>query len=134
VATKEEVAHVFILSFPAKEKNQIFERVLKWIADTSKSVKPVIGSQDKVSGSVVAHGNTSYKADGAWVAGILLFTMNVDVRPGKARVRFVNLRYSAFGGPPNPLPEEGAWHRPAQKKFAELVDSLKAFVDKKETF
>jgi hypothetical protein len=131
-ATKDEKTHVFILNFPAKQKELIYDRAVKWIVSTTKIEKAVIEYQDRASGTIVSNGTVRYKAEGAWVSGTLYFNMNVDVRSEKARARFANLRYSSLGKTPEPLPEEAAWHRPAQKKCAELVDDLKVFVDKTE--
>jgi hypothetical protein len=131
-ATKEEMNHEFIIAFPGLQKQQIFDGTLKWIANNFQSAKAVIEYQDKESGSIIGNGNVPFTAEGAWVEGNLSFTMNVDTKDEKARIRFINLMYSKIGT--EPIPNTRAYHIPAQKKFSQLVESLTAFVSRKDEF
>ena len=132
-ATKDELNHEFILNFPGKTKAQMFDKTSKWIANSFRSAKSVIEYQDKESGSIVGNGNTEIKVEGALIGSTLGFTMNVDIRDERMRVRFVNLKF-IFGNSEGSWPETGAAQRPAQQKFAELVNSLSDFVNKNDEF
>ncbi|MGA9363065.1 MAG: DUF4468 domain-containing protein [Bacteroidota bacterium] len=133
-ATNEEMSHEFIVAFPGLQKQKIFDGTLKWIANTFRSAKAVIEYQDKESGSVIGNGIISMKPEGSAFSGDVSFTMNVDSKDEKARIRFINLMYKYPIGEPETMPNTQAFHIPAQKKFAELVESLKAFIMKKDEF
>jgi len=131
-ATNEEMNHEFVVDFPGLQKQQIFDGTLKWIAKNFRSAKAVIEYQDKESGSIIGNGIVPFNAEGAWVGGNLSFTMKVDTKDEKARIRFINLMHSTIGS--EPMPDVKSYHIPAQKKFADLVESLRTFVRKTDEF
>jgi Domain of unknown function (DUF4468) with TBP-like fold len=131
-ATNEEMKHEFIVALPGMKKEELFEKTLKWIALNFRSAKAVVEYQDKETGSVIGNGSTKVTLDGLFTpyTADLLFTMNVDIRDEKARVRFLNLEtYSATGSAGIiAVPNYAIWHRPAQQEFTDLVIRLTAFL------
>lgn len=135
-ATKEEMNHEFILSLPGVQKQQAFEKTLKWIANTFRSAKAVIEYQDKETGAIVGNGMAKMKVEATISVEVdIAFTMNIDIRDEKARIRFVNLEYIPAGATARqPFRDIVAYHHPAHKKFAELVEGLADFMKKKDEF
>jgi hypothetical protein len=131
-ATQEEMTHEFIVAFPGLRRGQVFDATMKWMANYFVSAKHVIEYQDKESGTIV--GNGVGKVNTGSILGdiSLYFTMNIDVRDEKARIRFENLETS-YNGMFFALKQQ-AGHLDAQKNFAVMVNDLTAFVNKKDEF
>ena len=134
-ATKQ-TTHEFIEELPNHPKTEVYDRVVKWIGASFKSAKTVSEYQDRQVGSIVSYVNTDIKPAGAWVNMPIGFTMNVDVRNERIRVRFTELRrvYSSkkfkeplideFFKTPTAL----VYHQAAQLKFTSIVQSLTYFI------
>jgi len=126
---KSDLTHEFILSFPALQKQVLFDKIVRWIENNFRSRKTVFDTEDPDVGLIVANGTTDVVAEGDSIRANLSFTMKVDVRDMKIRVRFVNLESNFVQGDGwDQVPEEGVWHRPAQKKFASLVAKLNDYL------
>ncbi|HXX62234.1 MAG TPA: DUF4468 domain-containing protein, partial [Bacteroidota bacterium] len=126
---KSDLNHEFILGFPALQKQQLFDKIVHWVENNFRSRKTVFETEDPDVGLIVANGTTDIVAEGDSVRASLSFTMKVDVRDTKIRVRFVNLESMIVQGDGwDQVPEEGAWHRPAQKKFASMVAKLNDYL------
>ena len=135
-ATKEEMTHEFIISVPGVQKGEAFEKTLKWIANHFRSAKAVIEYKDKESGSIIGNGirpsgETSFLSARAAIE--LAFTMNVDVRDEKARIRFVNIEVFGTEYSPFPPPNTSDAQREAQR-FEALVGNLAEFINHKDNF
>jgi hypothetical protein len=94
--------------------------------------------QDKEAGSIVSNGNTEIKPEGTWVKMPMGFTMSVDVRNEKMRVRFTNLR-RLYGSKKveQPLNDDFfktstavPYQQAAQQTFAALVQNLTDFIER----
>jgi len=129
-ATKEEMNHEYIVEYPGLTKSTIFTQTLKWIANNFKSSKAVIEYQDTASGSIIGNGrsNTSF-----FGGSDLIFTMNLDIRNGRARYRFINLEVDAVGGSV-PVPDSQKWHNEAKRIFDDIVNRLTTATNKTDNF
>jgi len=129
-ATREEMNHEYIIDYPGVQKNVIFTRSLKWIANNFKSSKAVIEYQDTASGSIIGNG----AAPTSFFAGPdMLFTMNIDVRDGRARYRFINIQVTAVGGPGS-IGNLQMWHVEAKRIFDDIVARLKIATNTSDDF
>ena len=90
-ATKQ-ITHEFVEALPNHSKTEVYDRVVEWVANGLGSEQGGSGYQDREAGSIVLNGNTNITPEGTWVNLKIGFTMNVDVRNEKMRVRFTNLR------------------------------------------
>jgi hypothetical protein len=135
-ATKQ-TTHEFIEQLPNHRKTEVYDRVVKWIGASFKSVRTVTEYQDKEVGSIVSYVNTDIKPEGPWVNMPVGFTMNVDVRNEKIRVRFTDLR-RVYGSKKfqEPLNDEffktstaTAYNQAAHLKFNAIVQSLTYFIE-----
>lgn len=135
-ATKQ-TTHEFIEELPNHPKTEVYDRVVKWIGASFKSAKAVSEYQDRDAGYIVSYVNTEIKPEGPWVNMAIGFTMNVDVRNEKIRIRFTELRrlYSSKKFQ-EPLNDEFfktrtalVYHQAAQQKFSAIVQSLTYFIE-----
>jgi hypothetical protein len=133
-----QVTHEFTKELPNHPKTEVYDRVIKWIANSSKSERAVPEYQDKEAGSIVSNGNTEIKPEGTWVKMPMGFTMSVDVRNEKMRVRFTNLR-RLYGSKKveQPLNDDFfktstavPYQQAAQQTFAALVQNLTDFIER----
>ena len=130
------MTHEFIEGLPNHPKTEVYNRVVRWVANNLKSEQVVSGNQDNASGSIVRNCKTEITPEGSWVNLKMGFTMTVDVKDEKMRVRFTNLRrvYGSlkyeeplnddFFTTPTAIPCQQAAHR----QFADLVRSLADFI------
>jgi len=128
-ATREEMNHEFIFDFSGHSKQQLYDRTMNWILNNLRSPSKVVQTEDAGTGTIIANGVTTMTADGDSVQAGLSFRMSVDVREGKERVRFLNLQTSR--GPDagwDDMPDDGAWHRGAQKKFLVMARLLGEYI------
>jgi hypothetical protein len=129
----KELTHEFIVAFPGMRKDKIQEKVMRWLENNLRSRKPVIESEDAEKGFVAGNGTVEMRASGDSVDVRVGFTINADVRDGKARFRFLNCEY--FSVPDEEwqsMPEDTTWHRPAQKKFSAVVEKLTEYIRRTE--
>jgi hypothetical protein len=136
-ATKERT-HEFTKELPNHPKAEVFERVVKWIANSSKSARAAPEYQDKEAGSIVSNGSTQISPESPRVSMPMGFTMSVDVKNEKMRIRFTNLRrlygsktveqpfYDDFFKTPTAIPYQQA----AQQTFASIVQDLTDFIER----
>ena len=131
------MTHEFVEALPNHPKAEVYERAVKWMAISLISAKPVSEYQDRDYGSIVSYVYTDIKPEGQWVKMPMGFTMNVDVRNEKMRVRFTDLR-RCYGSKKfqEPLHDEFfktptavAYHQAAQQKFSAIVQSLTDFIE-----
>jgi hypothetical protein len=137
-AATKQMTHEFIEELPNHPKTEVCDRVVKWIANSFKSAEAVTEYEDKEVGSIVSNGRTEIKPEGSWVKIPMGYTMNVDVRNEKMRVRFTNLR-RLYGSRKfeEPLNDDFfktstamPYHQAAQLRFAAIVQSLTDFVER----
>jgi hypothetical protein len=136
-ATEQELKHESVVTFPGITKQVAFDRAMKWIANNFKSAKSVIEYQDKESGSIVGNGTIpAGQLSFLWIKEPvrLTFTMNVDIRDSKMRIKFRNLAIIVGTGDPSPLPNDGPAHRAAQGKFDVIVRDLTDFISSNDEF
>lgn len=136
-ATIEESTHEFVINCPSLNKDEIYELTQKWLANTFRSAKAVVEYSNKQTGSLI--GNGVIDSPGASMKTQLHFTMNIDIRDEKARVKFINLKQSIFAH--NGQYVEGCWdleYREIQlkihEKFSSIVDDLFKFITTKDNF
>ena len=135
-AATKQATHEFIGELPNHRKTELYDRVIKWIAASFKSAKTVSEYQDGQAGSIVSYVYTDIKSEDLWKPVSIGFTMNVDVRNERIRVRFTQLRrvYGAktFQEPLNDeffkTPTGLVYHQAAQLKFGAMMQSLTYFI------
>ena len=134
-ATKQ-AAHEFVEEFPNHPKTEIYDRVVKWMSKSPKPAGHLNEYQNRDAGSIVRGGDTQITPEGAGVNMRIGFTMSIDVKNDRMRVRFTQLRrlYGSkkydqapdddFFSSPTAVP----YQRAAQARFAILVKSLNDFI------
>jgi hypothetical protein len=90
-ATKQ-MAHEFVAEFPHRNKVEIYDRVVRWISNNPKRDGQFDDHQDRDAGSLMYSGDTQIKPEGNGVNMKIGFTMNIDVRNERVRIRFTQLR------------------------------------------
>ena len=111
-------------------KEQIYKRTLQWISKSFKSAKSVIEYQDMEEGKIIGNGATSF-----FYLGIteypVLFTMAVDIKDGKYRVLFDNVRVRYPNtGEKEFTQAEYRYLKEVHQNFENMCESLYAFVNK----
>ena len=87
-----------IIEVPDFTKDQIYNQTKIWIAENFRSAKAVIEHDDKESGTLIGNGIIKYPCEGLELLAKddwkVHFTMRVDIKDGKFRQTFSNLRIS----------------------------------------
>jgi hypothetical protein len=133
-ATREEMNHEFILRFPGVSKDRAFDKTLKWIALNFRSAKAVIEYQDKELGTIVGNGSSEFIVGGDLPRREdIIFTMDIEFKEERARIRFTNLQTNGINHPWEyfPVPDFAIWHRPARLAFVDIVYRLEAYINAK---
>jgi hypothetical protein len=135
-ATRQNT-HEFIEELPNHPKTEVYDRVVEWVANTLKPEHAEGRYQNREAGSIVLNGNADITPDGAWINLKIGFTMNVDVRNEKIRVRFTNLR-RLYGSKKYEEPSRDdffatstalPYQQTAHQRFAVLVQDLTAYIE-----
>jgi hypothetical protein len=126
----------FIRDLPNHAESKVRASVAVWLADESLSLRPTAEVQKENTAAIVSDGDMILRPEGSWVSLKVAYTMNVDVKDNRIRVRFSNLRrlygsvsYQApaiddfFGSPPG-----APFRREARARFITLVKSLTDFI------
>jgi hypothetical protein len=132
-ATPQEMKHEFIVEYTDISKTVLFDRTLKWIANNFRSAKQVIEYQNTESGAIVGNGITYVQVDGALLGVNLQFTMNIDVKDGRVRYRFLNFYYTVSNVRTR-MPDTQIWHSAAHQKFENMIESLKLYTLNSDDF
>jgi hypothetical protein len=89
---------VKVVEVPNFTKDQIYDQTKIYIAENFRSAKAVLEYENKESGTIIGNGNMKYPATGFeamalsdWRAN---YTMRVDIKDGRYRCTFSNLRVS----------------------------------------
>lgn len=92
VPMEGEYEYVEIIESPGNGKDVLFDKSLKWLAETFKSSKAVIEYQNKDSGEIIGNGSlrVAYTAFGSMNT---YFTLLIETKDGKLRMTFKNMRY-----------------------------------------
>lgn len=95
-----------VTEVPGVTGDRIYANTKMWIAETFRSAKAVIEYDSAAEGTLIGGGGIAYPCQGVecmakhdWSA---LFTMRIDVKDGKFRATFSNIRiaWPASGGMP----------------------------------
>ena len=85
-----------IVSVRGFSKNQIFDRTKIYIAENFRSTKAVLEYENKETGTIIGNGKIKYPATGFGATALkdwtVNFTMRVDIKDGRFRCTFSNLR------------------------------------------
>lgn len=126
----------FIRDLPNHSETEVRSRVAGWLSAESLSVRPGTESQEAGAGTIVSDGDMILRPDGSWVSLKVAYTMNVDVKNNRIRVRFSDLRrlygsvsyqaqgYDAFFKSPSGAP----FRKEARERFVTLVKSLTEYI------
>ena len=87
-----------VFESPGHSKDFLYEKVRIWMAQNFKSSKEVIEYENKLEGSIIGNGITTYPCSGLEcmikIGWMVPFTMRVDVKDDKFRLTYSNLRVS----------------------------------------
>lgn len=90
-----------VMDVPKFEKSQIFNRSEEWVALTFNSGKSVIQLKNKESGRIIGRGMLSARKDIMSAAETFNFTMIIDSKDGKSKIRFLNFSNVDLGVSPS---------------------------------
>jgi hypothetical protein len=110
-----------VYEVPGFTKDQIFNSTKIWIAENFRSAKAVLEFENKEQGVLIGNGSIKYPCSGLeclakddWT---IPFTMRVDMKDGKFKLTFSNLRlawppsynstYGASAGRDEPINQRG---------------------------
>lgn len=133
LATEEELNHTFIIELQNLDKNTIYERSIKWIAQSFVSSKNVIDVKDKEGGLIVAKGFIGSVDYGGLINGNMYFTLNIDIKDGKARLKFIPTGTQIMNSTTG-FDNAANNHVGAQKEFIRLKESYLKFLNTKDDF
>jgi len=88
IAESEKGPIEYIVEIQGHEKDHIYDSTKMWIAENFKSAKAVIEYADKDTGTIIGNGVYIYGGK------TYHFTMRVDIKTGKLRITFSNLKVS----------------------------------------
>ncbi|RZL52986.1 MAG: DUF4468 domain-containing protein, partial [Pedobacter sp.] len=99
---EEKVVYEKVDTVSSLNKQQIYTASKKWIADTFKSGKAVIQSENETSGQIIGkgYGKVIFDDEGVIIKYIQVkFSIQVDAKEGRYRIRFydLNTHQDAFG-------------------------------------
>jgi len=86
-----------IIEVPGVSKNDIYDQTKIFIAENFRSAKDVIEYENKEGGTVIGNGSIKYPAEAGLAAVALAnwranFTIRVDIKDGKFRCTFSNIK------------------------------------------
>ena len=87
-----QMTHEFVAEFPNRPKLQIYDRVVKWISNNPRREGRQDEYQNRDAGSLTCEGETQIQPEGDGVDMKIGFTMNIDVKNERMRIRFTQLR------------------------------------------
>ena len=95
IANEADKEYISILTVPGKSKDQLYVNANTWFVDIFNSAESVIQYQDKDAGKIIGKYNFEH------TVGIYNFrvksTVEVNIKEGKARIRFYNPMYAVIG-------------------------------------
>ena len=135
LATEEQMKHEYIYDVTEMNKDLIYDKIMKYIANNFKSAKSVIDYQDKQAGSIVAKGILPEVDYGGLVNGKLGFTLNVTVKDNKFKLFYSNLIPMTQDGTEMPsLSDRQDVHTIGKSKFDIMSKDILSYVNKKDDF
>jgi hypothetical protein len=134
-ATKEP-GQEFIRDLPNHPESEVRAGVVRWFSAESLSVQPGAEHRESEFVTIAGIGGMEIKPEGSWVSLKAAFTMNVDVKDNRIRVRFTDLRRmygsALYRAESNDLffdsPTGVPYQRAAQERFITLVKSLTDYI------
>ncbi len=134
-ATKEPVRE-FIRDLPNHSETQIRAGVAGWLAAEPLTPRHSTDVQGDQAGTIVSDGDMELRPEGSVVSLKVAYTMSVDVRDNRIRVRFTDLRRLYGSSAYHPEAPDlffgtSAGHpfqEAARVKFAMLLKSLTGFI------
>lgn len=131
-ATKEPVRE-FIRDLPNHSETQIRAGVAGWLAAEPLTPRH---STDVQAGTIVSDGDMELRPEGSVVSLKVAYTMSVEVKDNRIRVRFTDLRRLYGSSAYIPEPHDSFFYtsagspfqRAARVRFAMLVKSLTGFI------
>lgn len=123
-----------IIDVPGLSKDHIYNGTKIWIADTFRSTKAVIESDDKDAGLLIGKGIISYPCNGIECLGTgdykISFTMRIDIKDQKFRITYSNINFIM---PPSVQIPSGLERGVVQSEFDATRPALLALTDKLRT-
>lgn len=88
-----------IVEVPGYTQNEIFDQTKIFIAENFRSAKAVMEYENRETGTIIGNGNIKYPTDGGFQAMALStfrtnFTIRVDIKDGRLRCIFSNIKIS----------------------------------------
>lgn len=132
VAATKEPVHEFVRDLPNRSETEVRAGVARWSYGESFPIRTATESRESEGGTIVCEGDMEIRPDGSRSPLEVAFTMNIDVKDNRIRVRFADLRrmfgarmYQAASNDAFFKTSTGApYEKAARLKFAGLVKSL----------
>ena len=133
-ATQEEMSHQYIYTFDSLNKEVIFDKVMKYIANNFNSAKSVIDYKDKQAGSIVVKGILSNIDFGGLAKTNLNFILNIIVKDNKIKLDYQNFTIPNDPYSPIPMADYKRTHFVVKKRLDSMSLGIFNFINKKEDF
>jgi hypothetical protein len=124
-----------IKEFPGLSKTDLYTRSLDWVARSFKSANDVIQLKDPENGRIIGQGLGSATFDLGLFKRHFRYTMIIDVKDGKMRVSYENIRSEQVGEVGGP--DMNSQWKTVEKYFDDLSADLFASItaaEKKENW
>jgi hypothetical protein len=137
--TPEQMAQEFVMPFPKQSKSAITSKVLKWIASNTDQYETVHVLRSTAADgidSLISEGYMSVGPDAHAVTLKVKYTVTVEVKEHRIRIKFLNLR-RWFGSKQYDIHEYDTffststglfYQRKAQKDFNVMAERMIDFV------
>ena len=92
---QDRLAQEYVKEFPGQTKSQIFDKEMtwiKWVSYSFDSTNITVAQQTKSTGYIIGNGIIDIQPEGTYVTAKVAFTMSVEIKEQKMRVRFTTFR------------------------------------------
>ena len=131
-AKSQGFAVEFVRQAPLK-KDALFSQAILWVAETFISQRAVLDVKDKDLGTIIGNGVTSVNVGAAFlpVSQPLSFKIRIDVKDGRYRMSFSDVRLLTSGGSRRIEDSNRQSMEPvARESFEALANSLDEYMAK----
>lgn len=94
---EQEKALEEIKDFTGLAKQDLYKKALTWVARTYNSANDVVQLKDPEAGQIICKGLGSVMVDVFYGNGYFAYTMILDIKDNKIRVRFENILSQSYG-------------------------------------
>jgi Domain of unknown function (DUF4468) with TBP-like fold len=110
----------------AATKDELFIRAKVWLVNTFKSAKAVIQLDDKEAGKLMGKGVDTYSfkygINYMDISGGIYYTIQIDCKDNKARIRIFNIEQGNTEGVSLPIETSEYWPKKSKPKVEAIVN------------